>query len=154
MIPFRNPRTSNMNFLYLACPYSHPDAAVMRQRADMITQIAASIMSMGTAAVYSPITHGAAVEPFLPEHLRRNHDFWMTMDIPFVRHSVGLVLAPFEGWEDSKGVAIEIQVARAINLPLFMWQGAGCLVYDPAALHDQGWHVLATPPATPKEGMH
>jgi len=51
--------------IYLATPYSHDDPEVMEERFALVTATAAQLMLAGYV-VYSPITHGHAVQVALP----------------------------------------------------------------------------------------
>lgn len=103
--------------IYLAGPYSHQDRMVMEDRAWRLTIAAARIMRAGRT-VYSPITHGHAVQRHLPEELRKDHRFWLRHDMEFLTRATELWVLTLEGWQESRGVQWEIATAKALGIPV------------------------------------
>lgn len=102
-------------FIYLATPYSHSDKAVMESRFDQACKIAGMLMAEGHT-VFSPIahTHPIAVRCDLP----RGWDFWHKYDIAMLEASSKLIVAKMEGWEQSRGISGEIEIAKSLGLPI------------------------------------
>jgi hypothetical protein len=100
--------------IYLATPYSHDDPEVMEERFALVTATAAQLMLAGYV-VYSPITHGHAVQVALPEHLRTDHVFWLKQSMPFLCMATDLYVLKLDGWQDSIGVQWEIATAVALG---------------------------------------
>ena len=97
-----------MKKIYLACPYSHPDPAVMEARFKEINQVAGDLMRQG-CLVFSPIshTHPIAVCCELP----RGFEFWEQHNRTFIDWCDELWVKRLDGWKESKGVTAEIQYA-------------------------------------------
>jgi len=101
--------------IYLASPYSHPDAAVMEQRFHDVCRVAGSMMHDGLI-VFSPIahTHSIAVVGKLP----RSWEFWGKYDHEFIAASEKVIVLMMDGWLQSKGVRAEILIANSLNIPV------------------------------------
>lgn len=108
----------NRPLIYLACPYSHPDAEIRNSRVELASLVAAKLMQQGTP-VYSPITHGHAVAQHLPPAVSADHRFWMRHCKPFMEAAREIMVLPMHGWRLSKGVQEELdyfyQSARAVT---------------------------------------
>lgn len=103
-----------MSFIYLAGPYSHPDPTVRQRRFEQLNMYAARLMEAGIP-VFSPISHSHPIADHMVDD--RGHDFWMAMDLPLLRLASGLLVLTLEGWEESRGVASEIDEARFYSVP-------------------------------------
>ena len=99
--------------VYLACPYSHPDATVREARFRAVTAVAAYLLSEGHL-VFSPITHAHPMAE--AGDLPRGWDFWEKFDRAYLEHSHKIIVLPLEGWDTSKGVLAEIQIAEELGL--------------------------------------
>jgi len=101
--------------IYLATPYSHPDDQVRHDRFRLAAKLGAAMMKKGMI-VYSPIshTHPMAEEGSLPTDWK----YWAEVDTAFLTRCTKLVVATMDGWDKSKGVYAEIQIAQALNLPI------------------------------------
>ena len=107
-----------MNYIYLASPYTSPDLLVQRRRASQAAQSAAILMQMGET-VYSPIVHGHTVAMSDPELSERSHRFWMQQCYPLLHHAYAMYVLQLDGWQDSKGVQLEIDYARQHGKPIY-----------------------------------
>ena len=97
-------------FTYLASPYSHSDPAVQEQRFRAACAAAAKLMSLGYV-IFSPIAHTHPIA--LAGNLPRGWDFWESQDQPLLEAATRLWVLTIDGWEQSKGIAAEIQFMRA-----------------------------------------
>lgn len=97
-----------MRKVYLASPYSHPDESIRVRRYEAAVKVAAKIMQLGNAC-FSPISHTHAIGLEIPQE---KHEFWMAQDIPFLLSCDELWVLCLDGWDKSKGVAEEIEVAK------------------------------------------
>ncbi len=104
-----------MSFTYLASPYSHPDPKVRIDRFEKACKAAGKLMKYGDV-VFSPIAHSHSIEQYFDEI--EPGPFWMRQDIPILRHADSLVVLKLKGWEQSKGIAQEIEVAKALGIPV------------------------------------
>ena len=101
--------------IYLASPYSHPDRTVEALRFGEVCRIAGVLMARGLI-VFSPIahTHPIAERCDLP----REWDYWKHFDEEFIDASEKVIVAMMPGWEQSKGIAGEIVIAKEKGVPV------------------------------------
>ena len=111
----------SLGFIYLACPYTHPDPGVQLERVELASIVAARAMLNGFA-VYSPITHGHVVAQHLPRSADTGHEFWMDQCLPMVAKARVLIVLPMAGWRKSRGVADEMAFALERGIPIGMIQ--------------------------------
>ena len=100
--------------MYLASPYSHPDAAVREDRFRAVCEHAAALLRDGHL-VYSPIAHS---HPLAALGLPGDWAFWADHNRAMLERSSSLVVLQLPGWERSVGVAAEVEIARALGLPV------------------------------------
>lgn len=110
-----------MQKIYLAAPYTHPDAVVRNTRAELASIVAARLMEAGYV-VFSPITHGHSVADHLPPQKASSHEFWMGQCLPMLASCDWMLVLPIDGWRESRGLAEERQFATLFSIPTFIWQ--------------------------------
>ena len=95
--------------IYLASPYNHEDPAVREERFLAACRVAAKLMR-NEFNVFSPIAHShpVAVHGGLDAV---DHDFWMRRDLPMLRRCGAIMVLCMDGWEQSRGMAREIEEA-------------------------------------------
>ncbi len=100
--------------IYLASPYSHPEATVRASRFRATCQAAAKLIQQGHL-VFAPIAHSHPMTEFgLPPDWR----FWERHDVEFLRRCNELVVLKLDGWRESRGVQAEIDLALEMDLPI------------------------------------
>jgi hypothetical protein len=105
---------------YLATPYSKFSGGI-EAAFQAAAKAAATLLRRG-AAVYSPIAHThplaiyGQVDPY-------DHDIWMPLDHHMMSRSDGMIIVMMHGWEESKGISIEIETFRGMGKPIryFTW---------------------------------
>lgn len=102
-------------FVYLASPYSHPDAAVRQQRFEAAIKVVAMLMNRHEF-VLSPVVHNHPVAE--QESLPGSWDFWEPYCTAFLRTADKLLVLKLDGWDVSSGVLAEIEIAHQLNLPV------------------------------------
>ncbi|QLH35916.1 MAG: DUF1937 family protein [Parachlamydiaceae bacterium] len=103
-----------MEVSYLACPYSDPDPKIKEARASIATKVTYELLRQGRF-VYSPLTHNVPVDRL------GIHGDWMTwkdFDHTMLKKCGRLIVLKLHGWENSRGVAAEIDCARKNGLPI------------------------------------
>ena len=100
--------------IYLASPYSHPDAAVREQRFHAVCRMAAALMQQGHV-VFAPIVHG---HPLVGHGLPTDWLFWEQYDREHLRRCDELMVLRLDGWRESVGVAAEIRIAAELGKPV------------------------------------
>jgi len=118
-----------MPFAYVASPYSHDDVAVRAQRFDRVCSFMKYLAVEEKITAYSPIMHWhpLAVRDAMPTDAK----FWSRVNFDMMNASSGVILCALPGWGESKGVAMELNYARA--------HGMMIVVYEPL---DGGWRLV------------
>jgi len=138
-------------FIYLASPYSHTDPGVMEWRYRMALRAAATLMKRGNA-VYSPIAHSHEIGKYLKMQAGgninpRNHKFWIDQCLVLLRSAGSVAVLKLPGWEESLGVAEEIEFAKSNDIHVEYFDPADVdldLSGEPA----QPLEYAAAPPGT------
>lgn len=108
--------------IYIGSPYSHPDPEVVEENYKKVSRLAAKLCSKGHVA-FSPITYGHTLLGF--HEMPGDWEFWKSFCLSFLEKSDELLVYKMEGWENSKGLAAEIEYAMEKNI-VIKW-----LEFDP-----------------------
>lgn len=100
--------------IYLASPYTHPDADE-RHRRYVAARHAVAYLLNERRWVYSPIVH--CHDLALAEKLPTDWVFWKDYNFYMLSRCTQLAILRIDGWEQSKGVAAELTEATRIGLP-------------------------------------
>jgi hypothetical protein len=111
--------------IYIGSPYSHQDPEVIEENYRRVSRLAAKLCSQGHVA-FSPITYGHVLLTF--EKMPGDWEFWKSFCISFLEKSDELLVYKMPGWENSRGLAAEIEFATEKNIKI-TW-----LEYDPYEL--------------------
>lgn len=102
---------------YLAAPYSHPDSSVRQMRHMTVNRIAFQLHQQGKF-VYSPLTHNI---PLIQTCNRiASWDDWGQFDQLMLSRCDKLLVVTMDGWEASRGVFAEMQLAKELAIPIEM----------------------------------
>jgi hypothetical protein len=104
-----------VSFTYLASNYTHADPAVRLERYWAVVKKATELMRAGEC-VFSPIAHTHEIGLMLGREV--DHEFWMRQDKSLLQHASKLKVLTLEGWQQSRGVAEEIEAAKAMGIPV------------------------------------
>jgi hypothetical protein len=102
-------------YWYLGSPYSRYPRGIYKAHRDVCKE--AGRLTQAGVAVYSPIANShpiamiAGLDPL-------DHDLWMTADQPLMDTAKGLIVLKMEGWDQSHGLAYEIEIFTAMGLPV------------------------------------
>lgn len=108
--------------IYLASPYSHPDAAVRQKRFEAACRAAATLLRAGLP-VFSPVAHS---HPIAMHGVPTTWDFWKQIDREYLRRCSSVFVLLMPGWETSVGVKAEMEFALKAGIPVF-----GVMVPEP-----------------------
>ena len=97
--------------IYLASPYSHPDAAVRQQRFHDACRATAALLHAGHV-VFSPVVHS---HPLVAYGLPGGWAFWERIDREHLERCDAVVVLLLDGWRASIGVQAEIRLATAFG---------------------------------------
>jgi hypothetical protein len=106
---------SAKTLVYLATPYSHPDASVREGRFRAVNAAAAELMRKGMH-IYSPISHTHPIA--LAGDLPLGWEYWQAYDRAILAACCAMIVLTLDGWKESKGVAGEIAIANEMGLPV------------------------------------
>jgi hypothetical protein len=105
--------------IYLASPYSALTRGNQQKtrahRFSAVCLIAARLIERGEM-VFSPIAHSHPIA--LRCKLPTDAGYWGTHNRAWLSACSVLVVAMMPGWETSKGIAAEIQIAHELGLPV------------------------------------
>lgn len=107
---------------YLGVPYTHKDSKIRKWRFDRVTEATAHLLNDGEyKTVYSPITHSHLINTAKIGAEAFSWEFWVDdFDLTFLAVCKTLIVLQLPGWEESKGVAIEIEFALEKGIPIKM----------------------------------
>ena len=113
-----SPDTVDINYIYyLASPYTHESHLVMQSRHRSALMAVIELQKFGYT-VFSPIVNGVPVEKITGNN---DLDHWLEIDKKFIRKLDGVIVLAIKGWETSQGVLQEIDFAREIGKPVFVY---------------------------------
>lgn len=122
-------RMANAGYTYLASPYTAPASLGPKERSALQAHRAvaaawqAMLLAKDGTVIYSPIAHGHALEQAYNENPTEDaptitHAQWMAQCYPMLRHASRMAVLMLDGWEASKGVALEIEYCHARGIPV------------------------------------
>ncbi len=102
--------------VYLAAPYTHPDKAVQQARFHAINKVAAYLMNELGLFVFSPISHSHPIAE--DGDIPTTWEFWKPYDEAILQSCGRMVVLMLPGWEDSKGVSAEREIAQKMGIDI------------------------------------
>lgn len=107
-----------MRLIYLAGPYKSDDEAVRQKR---VEQYAAAVyyfaMSSPNLCLFSPVLHCVSIDNLLKEF--HDFSFWAHRDFFMIKKSSAMWVLTIPGWQESYGVAQELEYAESIDREVF-----------------------------------
>jgi len=101
--------------IYLASPYSNPDAAIREENFKKISSVAAKMAASGIVVI-SPITYGHTLTLF--HDMPGDWEFWSTFCSSLLIKCDKLIVCKMEGWDKSRGISEEISIANDHGIPV------------------------------------
>ena len=106
----------NKNSLYyLASPYSKfprgPEVAFVE-----VSEVAGNLMKQGYK-VYCPIAHTHPIARYSNQDIY-DHSLWLPCDLEIAGRCDGMIIVKMSGWEESYGIAQELDFFKKKNLPV------------------------------------
>lgn len=102
--------------VYLACPYTHHDPVVRRERFDAVNRVAGELIGRGLH-VFSPISHSHPIAEACG--LPTDANYWYQYDLIMLSCCDKLLVLMLDGWAESAGVRMEIEMAQDMTIPIF-----------------------------------
>lgn len=112
-----------MSYHYLASPYTHPDPEVMHRLYYMSALTATNWLLVKHIWTYSPIVH--CHEMANRFDLPRHAEYWQAYNRAMLLPAIGLFILDIPGWETSRGVTYEREVAKAESIPITLLRPSG-----------------------------
>lgn len=110
-----------MRKIFLACPYSHEDPAVVEERFVKSNQVAAAIVEAGHA-VFSQVSMSHPINKSLTKTERSQiGKMWGPVDAIFLDAMDELIIIDLPGWDLSSGIAREIEFYRSRGGNVSFW---------------------------------
>lgn len=101
--------------IYLASPYSHSNDDIREMNYKIVSNIAANMVSEGKV-VLSPISYGHNLLNFC--NMPSDWEFWYNFCVTFLLKCDELIVVKMPGWDISKGVLEEIEIAKNHNIKI------------------------------------
>ncbi len=99
--------------IYLASPYTSNDPSILLERFRKVCVVAGKLISEGFY-IFSPIAHTHPIS--VASKLPGDWQYWEGYDRAIIKNCKCLVVLKLEGWEQSKGVQSEINIAKELGL--------------------------------------
>ena len=99
--------------IYLAMPYAHPSAAVREARLEAARYVCGQMVNQGKMVMAPMVYLGELADRGI--HPPQG---WYAFDLQLLARSDELLVLQLPGWEDSKGVLIEIAGAQTKGIPV------------------------------------
>ena len=99
--------------IYLASPFAHPSAEVREARLEAVRYVCGKMIDEGRI-VLSPLVYAGE----LAQRGFHAPQGWYAWDLQFLARADELLVLQLPGWQESKGVLVEIAAAQARNLPI------------------------------------
>jgi len=100
--------------IYLASPYSDPDANIREQRFRAACRAAARLLRAGHA-VFCPVAHSHCIAA---HGLPAGWSFWERIDREHLERCGEIVVLLLDGWLMSEGVRAEMRLAVELGKPI------------------------------------
>ena len=119
-----------MTPLYVASPFSSPDADTEAYRATEVQHFCAWLRKHTDYAPFSPIAHWDMIA--IAHDLPTDAESWWEYNQAWLRRASELCVLCIEGWDTSIGVRMEIEFAKHVGIPIIYaeWNGKGYDVTD------------------------
>lgn len=102
--------------IYVAAPYTHTDPTVVRQRILTFAKVMSNLIAAGEHPV-SPLMNHFLVD-YVETDFPLTWEYWQEYSYSLLSVSKELHVITMDGWEESTGVAAEIEMANQLNLPI------------------------------------
>ena len=104
-----------MSYIYLASPYTTTDKFARAARYRLVCRATAALMERGEL-VFAPVAYGHSLE----ERLSKNfpYEYWIRWSKVMLSGASRLYVLTVSGWQDSKGIGVEVKLAHELNIPV------------------------------------
>jgi hypothetical protein len=102
--------------IYVASPFSHEDPLIQKTRFLLAESFVIYMIKQENLIVFSPIVYGYRMTQ--ENNLPGDADFWSTFNLNLLRRCNTLFNLQLKGWQESKGVQLELNVAKILRIPV------------------------------------
>lgn len=102
--------------IYTASPYSHPDPLVRKTRFLLAERFVIHQLETQNLIIFSPIVYGHRLATEFG--VDTSAQFWHVFNTNMLRRAECMFLLKLDGWEESKGVQLEIKMANILLVPI------------------------------------
>jgi hypothetical protein len=108
--------------IFVSSPYSSPLSGpagrlAQHSRFEQVRDLVLHIAATEGLLIYSPIVycHDLAIRGNMPTDAQ----FWLNFNMTMLRRAEALFNLRLPGWENSKGVTLELETAKVLGIPVF-----------------------------------
>lgn len=112
---------------YIASPYTHDDPVIRQRRYEKALDFTVWLASAYRIWGYSPIVHS---HNMVGLQSAADHGWWMEWGKAMLVPARAMIVFQIKGWEESKGVQMEMGWAQEIGIPIYMSQLLWRDIYD------------------------
>ncbi len=104
---------------YVGMPYSAESKATEQRRVNLARLYVSRLMKDHRIHALCTVIHSheMALENDMPTDIA----YWREFNMSILRRSDGLIILPLDRWENSTGLAEEIEIARGSGLPILRY---------------------------------
>lgn len=103
--------------IYLAMPYSDPNPVVRKEREQLFYQVQADLIERGYFVV-SPLDK---IHMCCEQDMNVSWEYWEQYSYALLKLCNKVILITAEGFNRSTGVKAELQAARELGIPIYMY---------------------------------
>ena len=107
-------------FVFIASPVSSKNPYLVLQRIEAAAQFGAWVQEFEQKCPFVAAVHDMAVSKYLSAP--KSPEWWKANIGHFMESVESCYVLCLEGWEDSSGVALEIEMARSSNKPIHYYK--------------------------------
>lgn len=107
--------------IFISSPFSSPFPATQQERYERVMEFTSIMLSSGYQ-VFSPIVY--CVPMAARFKLPGDADYWAKFNIEFLRNCEAMFLLQLPGWDQSKGIQLELRIAKMLFIPVIHFNEA------------------------------
>lgn len=101
--------------IYVASPYSHPNSVIRDRRFRLAQEFIVHLVKVDHITAFSPTVYWHEIAK--GNHLPTDAGWWMQFNLNVLRRSECLFVLQINGWEESQGMKVELNIAQALSIP-------------------------------------
>lgn len=102
--------------IFVSSPYSTPDREIRKTRYLLARDFVHHIMQTMQCIAFSPIVYGHSFSENY--QVPTDAQWWLAFNMNMLRRSESMFELKLNGWKESKGMQIERNIARMLNIPV------------------------------------